>query len=560
MLIQQEEKQLTEVIEMVSALARFDFSQQLETGLTDDPVDLLAQSLNTLSTRLKENSIKNMEANNKKEELHRENSAAFDYKYALDQSAIVVITDTKGTIEYVNEMFCNISKYQASDLIGQNQKIVSSGHHPKVFWKEMWATIGKGNIWKNEVKNKAKDGTYYWVDTTIVPFVNEKGKPIQYMAIRHDITDKKQREAELIKALKEVSDYKYALDQSAIVAITDTNGDIEYANEMFCKISKYSKEELLGKNQRIVNSGYHSQAFWKEMWDTIGKGKVWRSEVKNKERDGSYHWLDTTIVPFVNAKGKPERYMAIRHDITDKKQRQVELKHYRKKLEKTNENLEKFAYTAAHDMKSPLNSAMGLIDIIEMELKGNENQEVMTYLDLLKDTFNNTRQLVSGILEYSKTGFSDIEMEDVDLNMLLKKIKNPYTANKQNLPVGKPIKIKVARKMPVVRHYETALSQIIDNLINNAVKYNDKEICEIDVKYADKGNYYEISVADNGSGIAEDNKERIFDLFENLKTKKKGSSGIGLATVKKLVNETNGEIWVEVSEKKGAKFVFTICK
>ncbi len=548
MVIQQEEKQLSGVIEMINAMARFDFSQQLETNMTDDSMGLLAQGLNTLSKRLKDNSV-----NTKTDKLVTVSKEASDYKHALDQSAIVAITNTKGTIEYVNEMFCKISKYSKEELLGKNQRIVNSGYHPKEFWREMWATIGKGNIWRNEIKNKAKDGTYYWVDTTIVPFVNERGKPVQYMAIRHDVTATKQREQELVEALKKVSDYKYALDQSAIVAITDTNGTIEYANEMFCKISKYSKEELLGKNQRIVNSGYHSKEFWKEMWATIGKGEVWRNEIKNKERDGSYHWLDTTIVPFVDANGNPERYMAIRHDITDKKQRQEELKHYRQKLEQTNENLEKFAYTAAHDMKSPLNSAMGLIDIIGMELKGKENEKIIEYLNLLKGTFNDTKQLINGILEYSKTGFPKTELKDIDLNTFIAKITNQYSANKF-------VTIKVAQKLPKVRYYETALLQIINNLISNAVKYNNKELCEIIIKCIDKNTHYEISIADNGPGIVNEDKERIFDLFERLKTKKKNSSGIGLAIVKKLLTETNGRIWVEPTKKQGANFVFTIDK
>jgi len=555
MVIQQEKKQVSGVIEMINAMTRFGFSQQLEANRTDNSMNLPVQSLNTLNKKLEANS-----SNNNPDTPTTVTKEASDYKYALDQSAIVVITDTKGTIEYVNELFCKISKYSKEELLGKNQRIVNSSYHPKAFWKEMWAVIGKGKVWRNEIKNKAKDGTYYWVDTTIVPFVNNMGKPIQYMAIRHDITATKQREQELVAALKKVSDYKYALDQSAIVAITDTNGDIEYANEMFCKISQYSEKELLGKNQRIVNSGYHPKAFWKEMWDTIGKGEVWRSEVKNKERDGSYHWLDTTIVPFVDANGKPERYMAIRHEITDKKQRQEELKQYRQKLEKTNENLEKFAYTAAHDMKSPLNSAMGLIDIIEMELKGKGNEKTIEYLDLLKDTFNNTKQLINGILEYSKTGFSEIELKDIDLNILITKIANQYSTGKQALPANRPVKIKIAQKMPIVRHYKTALSQIIDNLISNAVKYNNKKICEIYIKCIDKSTHYEISIADNGPGIADEYKEKIFDLFENLKTKKKSSSGIGLAIVKKLLTETNGRIWVDPVKKQGANFVFTIDK
>src|SRR5690606_25754701 len=167
------------------------------------------------------------------------------YKYALDESSIVAITDHKGIINYVNDNFCNISKYTAEELIGQDHRLINSGYHSKAFIKELWTTIANGKVWKGELKNRAKDGTFYWVDTTIVPFLDANNKPYQYVAIRSDITDRKDGEDELKNILKEISDYKYALDESAIVAITDQKGIITHVNSNFCKISKYTTEELI---------------------------------------------------------------------------------------------------------------------------------------------------------------------------------------------------------------------------------------------------------------------------------------------------------------------------
>jgi len=249
------------------------------------------------------------------------------YKYALDESAIVAITDQKGIITHVNDNFCNISKYSREELIGQDHRIINSGYHDKPFIRNIWLTIANGNIWKGELCNKAKDGTIYWVSTTIVPFLDAKGKPYQYMAIRADITLRKLAEEYLERSLRETKDYQYALDESAIVAITDQKGIITHANENFCAISKYSREELIGQDHRIINSGYHDKPFIRNIWFTIANGDIWKGELCNKAKDGTIYWVSTTIVPFLDAKGKPYQYVAIRADITARKLAEEQLQH-----------------------------------------------------------------------------------------------------------------------------------------------------------------------------------------------------------------------------------------
>ncbi|MDQ0192058.1 sensor domain-containing protein [Paenibacillus wynnii] len=253
-------------------------------------------------------------------ELERSLFELDDIMYALDESSIVAKTDAKGVITYVNDKFCAISKYPKEELIGKTHRIINSGYHPKEFFRDMWSTIAQGCIWRGEVKNKTKDGEYYWVETTIVPSLRN-GKPFQYIAIRSDITERKLVEEELKQTLKELSDVQYALDESTIVAKTDARGVITYVNDRFCEISKYSREELIGKTHRIINSGHHPKPFFREMWQTIASGNIWRGDVKNKTKDGQYYWVTTTIVPFVKD-GVPFQYIAIRTDITDQKHKE----------------------------------------------------------------------------------------------------------------------------------------------------------------------------------------------------------------------------------------------
>jgi diguanylate cyclase (GGDEF)-like protein/PAS domain S-box-containing protein len=251
-------------------------------------------------------------------------------KAALDAHAIVAVTDSHGIIRRVNDKFCAISQYSPEELIGRSHAVINSGHHPREFFADLWQTIRGGQTWNGEICNRAKDGSLYWVYTTIVPCFDEAGRLAQYIAIRADITarmlaeqaareaaDKARQVAEASQ--RDVEDLQAALDAHAIVAVTDARGIIRRVNDKFCQISQYSREELIGRTHVIINSRHHPKEFFAQLWRTIAAGEVWTGEICNRAKDGSLYWVYTTIVPYLDGTGRPAQYMAIRADITERK-------------------------------------------------------------------------------------------------------------------------------------------------------------------------------------------------------------------------------------------------
>ena len=251
-------------------------------------------------------------------------------KLALDEHAIVSIADIKGNITQVNDKFCDISGFSREELIGQNHRILKSGDHTLEFYEDLWQTISSGKPWHGEIKNRKKGGGNYWVKATIVPFLNEKGRPFQYVAVRTDITERKEAE-------EEISQLKLALDEHAIVSIADIKGNITLVNDKFCDISGFSREELIGQNHRILKSGDHTLEFYEDLWQTISSGKPWHGEIKNRKKGGGNYWVKATIVPFLNEKGRPFQYVAVRTDITERKEVEEEISQFKTTLDRTHD-------------------------------------------------------------------------------------------------------------------------------------------------------------------------------------------------------------------------------
>ncbi len=271
----------------------------------------------------------------------------------INNVAIVSKTDVQGNITYVNDNFLKWAKYTKEEVMGKNHRMLKSGDQDDAIFDEMWKTISSGKIFRGEIKNKAKDGSFYWVDAIVAPVLDKQGKPKEYIAQRFVINDQIEAREEMQNVLEETRAQEEEIRQNmeemtaiqeqmervqiemqaqnniinsvAIVSKTDVQGNITYVNEEFLKWSKYSLEEVMGKNHRMLKSGDQDDQIFVDMWKTISSGKIFRGEIKNKAKDGSFYWVDAIVAPILDESGKPKEYLAQRFVINDQIEARIEM-------------------------------------------------------------------------------------------------------------------------------------------------------------------------------------------------------------------------------------------
>jgi PAS domain S-box-containing protein len=397
------------------------------------------------------------------------------------------------------------------------------------------------------------DNRIKYISETGRPFKNKKGDIVGVQGSVQCVTEKTLADQKIAEKSKAIYDIRAALDESSIVTITDEKGVITFVNDKFCSISKYSREELIGQYHYVDNPEYRLNKFIKNIWKTIESGKVWKGDVKNRAKDGSYYWVHSTIVPFLDSKGNPYQYIAISSDVTEQKIATENLDEALVSLEKNNKELDQFAYIISHDLKAPLRAIHSLSewiveDMPEMPVVVSDN------FGLLKGRVQRMENLINGVLEYSRIGRTKIKREAVDVKQILDQIA-------ETLLPEKDFEIAIKGNFPEIIVAKILLQQVFSNLISNAVKYNDKPIGKVECYYDSTPGFHQFSVKDNGPGIPKQYRKKVFQVFQTIEARdKKESTGIGLSIVQKIIEEKGGSVRIESEENKGTIFIFTLPK
>lgn len=361
--------------------------------------------------------------------------------------------------------------------------------------------------------------------------------------------------------IKKLEDQKYALDQAAIVATTDAKGIITYVNDKFCQVSGYSREELLGKTHKVVNSGVHPQEFFSELWNTISSGKVWRGEVCNRKKSGDYYWVYTTIVPFSDETGKITQYLAIRYEITDLKHAQQTILEQQDKLVASSRlsAIGEMAAAITHEINNPLGVILGRVEMLKSML----NDETLDRAELFKvaDTIEVTGQRIAKIVRSMKTMAHHTQEQEmsakVSLGSLVEdaldlcqfRFKNHGIDLQKNVP--DPSIIIDCRSHQIV--------QVLVNLLNNsfdAIQQMPQKWVRIETR--EHGHNIDIAITDSGHGIPESVQKKMFNPFFSTKEVQYGT-GLGLSISQGILHNNSGLLEYD-RKSANTRFVITLPK
>ncbi|MBK6607309.1 MAG: PAS domain-containing sensor histidine kinase [Leptospiraceae bacterium] len=501
-------------------------------------------------------------------------------QFAIDQHTIIATTDLNGIIIYVNDLFCQISKYSREELIGKTHSIINSGYHSKDFFENMRSILKTGNAWHGEIRNRSKDGGIYWVTTTIVPLKDQDGNTFQYFATQTDITTRKLMEEELLanqQLLKEQNDklrhaqkemylmHSRYLDIFYLAPIgyctINEDGSLQEANLALMGKLNYSHLEItkLKIYDFILQEEHELLDLYLKNVKETGNPKSF--EIRMKKKNLIEFWVQLELVSFTDNDGMSQ-YLIAMIDISERKQIEQALQTYTRELEKTNKTKDKFFNIIAHDLRNPFAGIMSLSDTMQTTaIKENVEPDYifLKYSQMIFNASKSALSLIDNLAQWAKsqTGNIKVNHRKISFNFLVSITIPIVSGNAFNKKIS--IETDLIEE-DIVYVDEYLITTVLRNLLTNAIKFTHTN-GKIVVSTKNKDGFFEVSVNDSGIGMNPQNLEKIFKIdskFSNLGTNNEKGTGLGLILCKEFVELQGGRIWVTSNVGIGSTFTFTL--
>lgn len=465
-------------------------------------------------------------------------------------SETVWIIDLNGKVLHVNKTAVKQLGYSYEELLDTGLVGIDA-NFSKEGIRNLAESMPKDKIQYFQTVHKTRNGKEIPVEITS-SLARYRGQQV-IISIARDITER----IEIENQLKLLS---RSVEQSPVsIVVTDNNGIIEYVNSAFTKVTGYSSEEVKGIKTNLFKSGNHSQEFYKQLWDTILKGKEWHGEVMNRKKNGELFWEDISISPVFNLKQEITHFISIREDVTEKKKMIDDLIAAKEKAEESDRLKSAFLANMSHEIRTPMNGILGFTELLkEPKLTGEEKNE---YIKIIQKSGQRMLNTINDLIEISKieSGSLELKLKEVNVNEQLDYLYSffkPETANKG-------LAFKLHKALPVeqaiVETDQEKLNGVLMNLIKNAIKYTHSG--EIELGYRQTGSALEFFVKDTGIGIEKKHHEFVFERFAQADislSKPYEGAGLGLSIAKAYVEILGGKIWFESEFSKGSQFYFTI--
>lgn len=397
------------------------------------------------------------------------------------------------------------------------------------------------------------NGFQRWLLTSKIPINDENGKVIGLVGIGRDITTQKRDQEMILKLSKGIE------QNPSSIEITDINGIIEYVNPKLCETTGYSYEEIIGQHARILKSNQMPEETYDDLWSTITSGNIWKKELINKKKDGSLFWELVTLTSIKNEKGIITNYIAIKEDISARKQMEADLINAKEKAEESDRLKSAFLANMSHEIRTPLNSIIGFSELLaDPDFDADQKND---FIKTIIDNGNSLLVIISDIMDFSMLEARQmlLRKEIISTKMLLNELINDF--GKKAKQRGLELRLDRSSDNPDVMFENDSyrIKQVFSNLIGNALKFTHEGYIEVGYRHVDE--FIEFHVKDTGIGIAPEFHRAIFERFrqvDSAKTRKYGGNGLGLAISKNLVELLGGNIWVNSEQGKFSEFFFTI--